>query len=170
MNYRVARIQAENYNGKSPKEVEQSLYFDLPQLPEDNIFFIMLLASRYSYYLDAGNLEEANKIAKRIESLEEYIPKAYRVEINLISLYNACAVELSEEKADDLMDGLEKVLNSTFDATSLRIKMAYILYVLKDKVEAERFYSQAIAEAENCTIKGIGIFEKNLIERMKNDI
>ena len=52
----LLKIQAQTYQGKTPSQVDKELYFDLPQLPEDDLNFIMLLNARYLYYLDCEDL------------------------------------------------------------------------------------------------------------------
>ena len=41
----LLKIQAELYNGKTPSQIDENLYFDLPQLPEDDVNFAMLSKS-----------------------------------------------------------------------------------------------------------------------------
>ena len=67
----LLQIQAELYAGKSPAEILPSLYFELPQLPEDDANFLLLLSARYAYYLDAGDAENANKVTERIFSVKK---------------------------------------------------------------------------------------------------
>lgn len=167
----VLKIQAEMYQGKTPKEVDESLYFNLPQLPEDDPNFVLLLNARYNYYLDLGDYENAKKVTARLLSLEEDMPKAYTFPIKTDALYNACTFDFDEEKADDLVYELEKYLNNVNTATNVRAKLAYILNVKGETESADIFYKKGIKEAENSQIKGYGVFEKKLLDDlMKNQV
>ncbi len=162
-------IQSEMYNGKTPSEIEQSLYFDLPQLPEDNPVFFMLLNARYNYYLDKEDYDNAKKTTERLLSLEEYMIKPYLNVVKTDALYNACTFDYNEEVADDLMYELEKYLNNVNSTTNVRVKLAYLLYVRREKDFAEMFFNKATKEASRSQIKGYGNFEKKLLEKMKVD-
>lgn len=163
-------IQAEMYNGKTPSEIDEKFYFDLPQLPEDNFVFIMLLNARYNYYLDKKDYENAKKVTERLLSLEDYIPKAYMNVIKTDALYNACTFDFDEDVADDLTYELERYLNNVNTATNVRVKLAYLLYVKGEKTNAEIFYKKAVKEAERNQIKGYGNFEKKLVSDFVKDI
>lgn len=166
----ILSIHSEMYNGKTPKEIDKGLYFDLPQLQEDNLNFINLLTLRYDYYLDSGDNENAIKTANRLNGLQDYIPKFMRNYVDSICLYNACTIDFNEKKADDLTEDIEKFLNSDTSLTVLRVKMAYILYVRREKSLANDFYNKAIKMVARCQILGQGLFEKGLLDKMKKDI
>lgn len=163
-------IQAQLYNGKTPSEIDKSFYFDLPQLPEDNFVFAMLLNARYYYYLDLGDKENLLSVSERINSILDYMPKSLRYPFMTDLLYNACAIEKNEEVADDLMYELEKYLNKNNTATNVRAKMAYLLYVKGETAPFEMFYKKGVKEANRCQIKGLGTLEKKLFDQMLKDV
>jgi hypothetical protein len=163
-------IQAEMYNGKLPSEIDESLYFDLPQLPEDDPTCAMLLNARYSYYLDKEDYENAKKVNDRIMSLVDYLPKHYKLAVQTEALYAACTFDFDENLADDLADELNKFLNNVNNSCTVRAKLAYILNVKKEKEPFDIFYKKGIKEAERCQIKGLGAFERKLLERLKETI
>lgn len=165
----VLEIQAALFEGKSPSEIDEKLYFDLPQLPEDDLYFLQLLNARYYYYLDKGDAANAKKTSDRLVSLEDYLPKELEYSAKADSLYNACTFDYNEERADELMYELEKYLNSENTATNLRIKLAYLLYVKKEKEYAEDFYNRGVKVASKCFIKGLGKTEIKLFDEMKKD-
>ena len=162
-------IQSELFNGKTPSEVDEKLYFDLPQLPEDNPSFAMLLSAKYAYYLDKEDYDNAKKTTDRMMSIIDYMPKYFEYVIKTYALYNACAFDFDEEKADDLMYELEKYLNNVNTATTVRAKTAYLLYVKREKEALDIFYKKGVKEADRCLIKGLGVFERKLFEKMKKD-
>lgn len=162
----LLKIQSHLFNGKSPAEIDESLYFDLPQLPEDNYNFLILLNARYYYYLDAGRYDEAIKTQNRAESVLQYVPKSCSYPIKVDSLYNACVLNKDEELADDLMYELEKFLNATNSATSIRVKMAYIAFITGETEKLELFYKKGLKEVKRGQIKGLVKLENKLIEEI----
>ena len=166
----LLKIQAELYNGKTPSEIDENLYFDLPQLPEDDVNFSMLLNARYLFYLDKNDFENAKKTTDRLNSILEYMPKDYRVVVKTDALYNACTFDFNEDTADDLMYELEKYLNNVNTATTVRAKLAYIIYVKKETDDLDMFFKKGFREADRCQLKGIGALERKLFENMKKDV
>ena len=165
----VLKIQAEINNGKTYSEVPEHLYFNLPQLPETDINFAMLLSVRYNYYLDKGEDAKAHSVAERLSQLDN-LSDDYIAEIKSMLLYDACAVKPNENEADDLMEETEKYLNGKVNATVLRIKCAYLLYVVKDKEKAKTFFEEGLKLCEADPISGVGKFEKKLFLKMQKDM
>ncbi len=165
----VLKIQAELYNGKTPSEIDDSLYFDLPQLPEDDVNFAMLLNARYLYYLDKEDYKNAKNTTDRLLSIVEYMPKEYAFLVKTDALYNACTFDFNENVADDLVYELEKYLNNVNTATNVRAKLAYLLYVTGEKESVDIFYKKGVKEADRAQIKGLALFEKKLFDKMKKD-
>ncbi len=163
----LLKIQAQSYAGKSPKEIDEALYFDLPQLPEDDINFAMLLNARYSYYLDKEDYENAKKITARLLSLEDYLPKAFQMIVKADALYNACTFDFDEVRADDLLYEVEKYLNNVNTATNVRIKIAYLKNVVKETENLDVFFKKAYREVKREQLKGVGVFETKLLDKLK---
>ena len=166
----MLKIQSELYNGKTPAEIDERLYFDLPQLAEDDLNFAMLLSARYDYYLDKKDYENAKKVSERLLSIIDYLPDGYENVVKANALYNACTFAFDEFKADDYTAEIEKYLNTVDDITNLRIKTAYILYVRKEKEIAEEFIEKGLSDANGTILKGVGRFEEKLFNEMKNDL
>lgn len=165
----VLKIQQEMYNGKTPSQIDDKLYFDVPQLAEDDLYFALLLNARYLYYLDKEDYENAKKISDRLLSISEYLPKEYVCQIKTDALYNACTFDYNEDVADDLVYELEKYLNNINTATNVRAKLAYLLYVKRKKENLDIFYKKGLKEAGRGQIKGLALFEERLFEKLKND-
>ena len=165
----VLKIQAELYNGKTPCEIEEDLYFNLPQLPEDDLNFALLLNARYLYFLDKEDFENAKKVTARLLSITDYMPKEYAYSVKVDALYNACTFDFDEQIADDLVYELEKYLNNVNNSTNVRAKLAYLLYVKREKENADIFYKKGVKEANKGQIKGLALFERKLLDKMKED-
>ncbi len=159
-------IESQLYNGKTPSEVDEKYYFDIPQLPEDDYKFLLLLNARYYYHLDKGEFNKALSIEKRAMGLTDYMPKSMVFVLKTDALYDACVLSKNEDLADDLTYELEKYLNKYNTVTNLRVKMAYLAFVTGERDNLRLFYDKAILEASKCQIKGLGKMESRLI----NDI
>ena len=66
-------IPGQVYQGKTFGEVEKTLYFDLPQLCEDEPLYAIVLDLRYRYYLDIGDYEKAAQMLDRLACSAEYL-------------------------------------------------------------------------------------------------
>lgn len=165
----ILSIQAQMFQGKTPAQVDKSLYFDLPQLPEDDINFIMLLNARYLYHLDKGEYQKATKITDRLISLAEDMPKEFLATIMTDALYNACTFDFNPQLADEITEDYEKYLNSVNTVSVVRSKLAYLLYVKGEKDKFDIFYKKGLREASKGQIKGLNDFEIKLFEKMKDD-
>lgn len=73
----ILRIQGLVRAGTPMKEVPEEMFFSVPQLPEDDINFIILTQLRYEYYLECGNDSEAYKFFLRYKDLIQYLPSEY---------------------------------------------------------------------------------------------
>lgn len=165
----LLKIQAQMYNGKTPGEVSENLYFDLPQLPEDSPTFIMLLSARLSYYIDKEDFVNAKKTSDRILTLYDYMPKAVRNAMSTEALYLECVYTKNGKMADELMYELEKYLNNNNSASNIRAKLAYLLYIVNEKQGADIFYKKGVKEAKKSQIKGQTAYEIKLLDKLKAD-
>ena len=162
-------VQSELFNGKTPAEIDESYYFDLPQLPEDDYNFLILLSARHDYYLDKGDYVNLKKVTERMLSLEEYIPKNAFTLVKVNALFDYCFAFKDEDRADELMADCEKYLNKRNGILEIRAKLAYMIYVREEKEHAEIFYKKAVKECNACNLLGQGIFERKLVEKIKED-
>lgn len=162
-------IQSELYDGKTPAEIDEKYYFELPQLPEDNLNFMLLLNARYNYYLDKGDFEGAKKTINRLLSLEEYMPKPLSKVIKTDALYAYCTFDKNEGRADELMYELQKHLSSN-DVVAIRVKTAYLAFIKKEREQLDDFFNKWVEEAEKSVFEGMELFEKKLLERLKEEL
>lgn len=166
----ILSIQAELFNGKTPCEIDESLYFDLPQLPEDNLQFLSLLDARYAYYVDKEDFENAERVSSRIEEILDYAPKYYRQPMQVNLLYNACVIKKDFDKADEIMYDVDKYINNVNSAENLRVKLAYLVYVLNEKENLEMFFDKAKREQAKMPLLGLAKYEEKLVEKIKQSL
>ncbi|MGN0805454.1 MAG: hypothetical protein ACI4MC_00325 [Candidatus Coproplasma sp.] len=74
----VLKIQGYLRSGVLLKDIDEGLLLDVPQLPEDDLNFIILTQLRYEYYLAKNNDSEAYKYFMRYQQLIEYLPSGYK--------------------------------------------------------------------------------------------
>ncbi|MDE6075920.1 MAG: hypothetical protein K2G26_05730, partial [Clostridia bacterium] len=78
--FRILKIQGLVNGGMMLKELDESLLLDVPQLPEDDLNFIILTQLRYEYYLATGDDSTAYKYFLRYKDLIQYLPDEYGAE------------------------------------------------------------------------------------------
>lgn len=74
----ILKIQGYMRSGVLMSDLDESLLLDVPQLPEDDINFIILTQLRYEYYLAKEDDSEAYKYFMRYQELIQYLPSAYK--------------------------------------------------------------------------------------------
>ena len=67
-------IQGQLSQGKSFAEIDEGLYFNLPQLCEDEPMFAIMLDLRYRYYLDKQDMDNAAACLNRLVGILDYLP------------------------------------------------------------------------------------------------
>ena len=163
-------IHAEIYKGKTPSEVNEELYFNLPQLSEEDNLFVVLLNARYTYYVDKGDYQNAIKLSDRLESIFDSMPRYFKNQIAVDLLYNACTFNLDEDKADDYVEDYERFLNNVNSITNVRVKLAYVTNVLKDYILANKLKEKAFREIAKCKIKGLALYEEKLVKALTDNL
>ena len=73
----ILKIQGLQHSGTPFNEMDEELFLNVPQLPEDDLNFIILTELRYEYYKALGNDEKAQNYLERFNSLKEYLPPEY---------------------------------------------------------------------------------------------
>lgn len=163
-------IEGHLMQGFTPAEMDEKLYFGLPQLPEDDFHFILLTEYRMAYYLDGGDAASALKAARRLESLLDYVPAAARMPVRADILFARCAVGGDREGAQALYPAVRGYLHAEQSVTAKRIAAAYELYVNGDKAAATCELSAAERLANECGIAGLARYERKLIACIRADI
>lgn len=164
----IYTIESLLYQGKTPSEIDERYYFDVPQLPEDSLTYLSLLCARFLYYLDTKNYEKADAVCSRFVSLYNYLPQNVIKTLKSYLLYSYCSFNFDEDKADRLMLELQGYLNSKNDVLSMLVKIAYISGVEKRKDLIDIFYLKGLNEASRLKISGLERFYVSLFDEIKN--
>ena len=67
-------IQGQLYAGKSFSEIDESYYYDVPQLCEDEPLYAVMLDLRYRYHLEKGETDKAVDALTRLTMSQVYLP------------------------------------------------------------------------------------------------
>ncbi len=157
-------IHGRLFAGESFGEIEESLYFGLPQLPEDEPLYAVLLDLRYRYYLDIGRLDDAADCLNRLARSQEYLPYE-EVEKLAAELVYMHAISGDVERAEEC-GKLCRAYLVTDCVTAKRILLAYS-FARGDGERVALLYERARVALESEWILGVKKFEENLIERIK---
>ncbi len=163
----LLKIHSELFNGKTPSEIDDKYLYDLPQLPEDDSNFIMLLYWRYLKFLDQEDYEKGIKVLERLLTLEEYFSKDMYNAVKTEAVFAYSTFSKDVEKADMSVYEIEKYLNNTNNSSCIRAKLAYILIEQDFNETADMFYNKGIKECLKTQIKGLATFEKKLLDKLK---
>ena len=166
----ILTIEGYLFQGRTPGEIDGDLYFGLPQLPEDDMNFILLTSYRFSYYLDRADFASAAKAGDRLESVLCYVPAVYKGEIGEEILFNKCAVQRDAEGAKRFYPSVAQFLKGENTLPSHRVAAAYELYVNGDFKAALQEVSAAQQCAENCPVPGEEKYERRLLARIRADM
>ena len=169
VNVSLLKIHAQLYQGKTPSQISEEYYFNLPQLREDSLTFITLLNARYNYYLDKEDFDGANKTLKRLETLLDYMPPSVKNTVKVDLLYSYCTFNYNEDKADELMYELEKYLSNRNETVEVRTKLAYLLKVVKEVEDAQIFVKKLRREINRHQISGLAKMEEKLLTELIKD-
>ncbi len=157
-------IQGQLFEGKSFGEIDGSLYFNLPQLAEDEPLYALLLDLRYRYYLDIEDAEGAADCLNRLANAQAYLPDA-EVEKLAGELVYLHALRGDLERAEDCGKLCQGYLAGNSVAAK-RILAAYSFAIGKAE-ETEVLKEGAARVLAYEYIAGVKKLEEKLLERIK---
>ena len=156
-------IQGELFAGKSYAEIEERLYFDVPQLSEDEPLFAVMLDLRYRYWLDKKEMEKAADCLNRLAQAEVYLTdtETQRIAAEFVYMH---ALNRDRERAEACAKGCTEYLQQ--DTLTAKRILAAVAY-LGDNMEAvASLKEQANAIMQTEKISGNRKFEKSLLDRL----
>ena len=156
-------IQGNLYAGKSYGEIDESLYFNLPQLAEDEPLFVVILDLRYRYWLDKGEFKKASDCLNRLAQAGEYLTADEEEKISAEFVYMH-ALNGDREKAEACSKGCAEYLQGE-TATAKRILTAVaILGGKTDSAQVLKEQAKPLLEREK--VAGNRKFEESLLARL----
>ena len=145
-------IQGRAFAGTSYAEMDEALFYDAPQLPEDEPLFAVMLDLRYRYWLDKGDMQKASDCLNRLALSHEYL-SAIETEKVAGELVYMHSINGDLERAEECGKGCKGYLQEE-TATSKRILSEYALAVGKTdearilKEQGEKLAQQEMIEGE----------------------
>ncbi len=156
-------IQGRRYEGKTFTEIDEGYYFNLPQLPENEPLFAVILDLRYRYYLEKGDLKNAADCLNRLVQSQAYLSDV-EVEKIAAELTYMHALNGDLERAEEIGKLCKKYLQNE-TATSKRILAAYS--AASGQAEGVQvLVAQAKDLLEKERVLGVRRFEEILISRI----
>lgn len=157
-------IQGQLYEGKSFTEIDETLYFNLPQLCEDEPLYAVMLDLRYRYYLEKGEIEKASDQLNRLAKAQEYLAsgEVEKVAAELVYMHSLTGnLELAEESG--------KLCQYYLQGDSVTAKRVLAAFSkASNKIET---VGTLIAQAEEAMSKellaGVCKFERILLSRIQ---
>ena len=156
-------IQGQLYEGKSFAEIDETFYFDNPQLCEDEPLFAVMLDLKYRYFLEKEEYDKAADCLNRLAQAQEYLPdaEAEKLAAELTYLHSLRGDLESAEESGKLC---REYLKSD-EAAAKRVLAAYSKAFGKtEAIEPLKAQAQACLEKER--IEGLRKFEEILLSRI----
>lgn len=156
-------IQGRLYAGESYAEIEESWYYDLPQLCENEPLYAVILDLRYRYHLEKEEMEKAADCLNRLAISQAYLSDE-ELEKIAAELTYMHALNGDIERAEESAKLCRGYLQSN-QASAKRILATYAATVgQKDGVKT--LIEQAKCALEKEWIAGNKKFEEKLISRI----
>lgn len=156
-------IQGQLSEGKSFSEIDKELYYNVPQLCEDEPLYAVMLDLRYRYHIEKGELAKAADALNRLVQAQGYLSEA-EVEKVAAELTYMHSVNGDIERAEDSSKLCRSILAGD-SVTAKRILAAFSAAAEKTEVVGV-LLAQAEAALEKERIDGVRKFEKILLERI----
>ncbi len=158
-------IQGRLSEGKSFTEIDEAFYFDLPQLPEDEPLFAVMLDLRYRYYLEKREWEKAADALNRLASAQAYLPdeEVEKVAAELVYMHSVNGdferAEESGKYCKAFLQGESPLAKRALAAYSAAFGKADLAAALIEQAETvlEREPMAGIAKAERILLARLGI-------------
>lgn len=160
-------IQGQLYEGKSFLEIDEALYFNLPQLCEDEPLFAIMLDLRYRYYLEKNDVEKAADCLNRLVNAQAYLPKLEMAKIaaELVYMHSITGnAELAQESSEFCKEYLR---GETVDA---KRALAAFSALNGDKEAVSILLGQARRVLQNEPMKGVQKSEEILLSHIERSI
>lgn len=158
-------IQGKLYEGNSFCEMDENLFFNLPQLCEDEPLFAVILDLRYRYYLEKADVEHAADCLNRLVNAQAYLPQLEMTKLAAELVYMH-AITGDAELAQESSKFCEEYLRSD-NAAAKRALAAYSA-VTGDSEAVSILVNQARKLLEQEEIAGLKKSEEILLQRIEN--
>ena len=156
-------IQGRLYAGETFAQMDEKLYFELPQLREDEPLYAVILDLRYRYYLEKEDMQGAAECLNRLITAQEYLSDTELEKLagELVYMHSVLG---NVEKAEERSKACREYLVGD-SAAAKRILAAFSFAA--GKTEAiEPLIAQAREALEYERISGLKKWEEILLSRI----
>lgn len=153
--------------GKRFSEIDESVYFHLPQLPEDDPMYAMILFLRYRFYLDKFDLKNASDCLNRLAASSEYLTEIEQIELAAELVYMH-SLDGNKKAADECAQTCTTYFNGE-EASALRVLSAYSL-AFGEKEKTEILLQKAYEALPFEQVDGVKRFERSLLNRIREKL
>ncbi|MBQ9081363.1 MAG: hypothetical protein IJY26_01850, partial [Clostridia bacterium] len=161
----IFTIQGYLAQGYTPSEIDKSLYFNSPQLSEDDVYFSLIQYYRYAYYLDGGEKQKAVESILRLEDCLEYLPTEYLLPICSEITFTYCRLQEDKEAAECYYAFVQELKENEGTLDTLRSEFAYATLCGNEK-EKEEILLRLEYALEQEPLAGVRKYEKKLLKEL----
>ena len=156
-------IQGRLYAGDSYADIDEKLFFDTPQLPENEPLFAVMLDLRYRYYLEKDDLKNAADCLNRLVVSQDYLAEEEQEKLAAECVYMH-ALNGDLERAEECGQLCQGYLRGE-SAAAKRILAAFSSAFGKTNAVAP-LKGQAENALDREWIAGNAKFERKLLEKI----
>jgi len=156
-------IQGKLYEGNAYAQIDEGLYFDTPQLAEDEPLFVVILHLRYRYYLDKGDMKNAADCLNRLAQASAYLTDAEteRIAAELVYMH---ALNGDKERAEACSKAFATYVQS--DVVAAKRVLATVARCFHQEEKASVLKAQAMQCLEKENVIGERKLEEKLLSRL----
>ena len=155
--------------GKTPSEVPYEVLFEVPQLPDDDANYILLLNTKYLYALDRADFEAVRDIDMRLKDVLPSLPPVYADQIRCDAFYNSLFIAPDHDFVAANVKAVFETLSEEDDVTACRIRGYYCLY-REDFTGAYVELHRGRELVSAYPLEGIAKMELRLLDELEDEI
>lgn len=157
-------IQGRLFAGETFGEIDEKLYYDVPQLCEDQPLYAVMLDLRYCYHIERDEYEKAGDALNRLALAQAYLSDTQLQKVSAELVYmHAIGGDLQRAKESAAL--CEEYL--TKDALTAKRALAAYMLACGERERASLLIAQAETLLAKEWIKGVAASEKILLSRIK---
>ena len=165
----VLTMQAAFRAGYSPQESPFAVILGLPQLPEDELNYLLLLNIKYLLALDRGDEQGLIDADKRLRDILPSIPDVYADQIIPDIFYDSLFLVPDAQFVNINRSAVFKQLEREDNVSACRIR-AYYYYRVEDMNSAFREISKGRSIAHEYALPGLAKTELRLLAELEDKI
>ena len=159
------QIQGELYAGKTFGEIDERLYYDVPQLCEEQPLYAVTLNLRYRYHIQRDEYDKAADCLNRLAVSQAYLLDS-EVQTLAAELVYMHAIGGDTQRAKESANLCKEYLSS--DTLLAKRALAAYMQACGEREKAMLLLAQAEELLQKEWIRGVADFEKILLSRLSS--